>query len=53
MERGEAAGEAVGETAHGGTDEACEAKGKTSVLGIQGRRLGGPAGAGCAVALLA
>jgi hypothetical protein len=45
--------EAAEETAHGLSVEESVAGEKTSVLGIVIRYPGGPAGAGCAVALLA
>jgi hypothetical protein len=45
--------EAAGETARGLPGGESAEKGERSVLGIAKRRPGGPAGAGCAVALLA
>lgn len=45
--------EAVGETAREEIGGECAVMGERSVLGIAKRRPVGPAGAGCAVALLA
>jgi len=45
--------EAAGEIARGWSGEEFGAKGETAVLGIAKRRPDGPAGLGCAYALLA